>query len=71
MGMIFQSSIDKHGMCKEDSEKICATYCRKFQRGECIGMRYIQTQDGLWTDQRKYPFPLYKEECVLEETTND
>ncbi len=68
MGIIFQSDIDRNSICKEEPKRLCTTFCRKFMKRKCAGMKYIQTQDGLWTNQEKYPFPLYKEEHEKNES---
>lgn len=61
-GIIFDSQIKRSGMCKEEKENQCTSFCRKFLRSECAGMRYIRTADDRWIDQEEYPFPMYKEE---------
>lgn len=61
MGIIFQSDIERDGMCKEDPAQECTAFCSKFIKRECPGMRYIRTNPKLWTDQKKYPFSLYAE----------
>lgn len=61
MRIIFQSDIERDGMCKEEPNRECTAFCRKFIKRECPGMRYIRTNPNLWTDQKRYPFPLYAE----------
>ena len=68
MGTIFQSDIDRHGMCKEDSTRECTSFCSKFMKQECPGMRYIRIGSDLWTDQRRHPFSLYAELTNKEDT---
>jgi len=59
--VIWQSEIEREGMCKENPNNECNSFCRKFMRQECPGMRYIRTDANSWTDQKRYPFPLYAE----------
>jgi len=61
LGVIFQSDIDREGMCKKDPKKQCSTICREFLSRECPGVRYMRDLNNLWIDQEKYPFSLYAE----------
>lgn len=69
--IIWQSDIEREGMCKEEPTRECNSFCRKFIRRECPGMRYIRTGADLWTDQNRYPFPLYAEIATKPEGGGD
>jgi len=46
-------------MCKDEPDRECTSFCRKFLRSECPGMRYIKWDSTLWTDQERTPYALY------------
>ena len=57
--ILFPRDIKREGMCKDEPDRECTSFCHKFLRNECPGMRYIKWDSTLWTDQEKTPYDLY------------
>uniref|UniRef100_A0A6M3X621 Uncharacterized protein n=1 Tax=viral metagenome TaxID=1070528 RepID=A0A6M3X621_9ZZZZ len=63
--LIFDSDIEKYGMCLEDPEKECHDSCKKFMTRKCNGAVLIRQAGGKTWQSRGW-YKVRKEEGSME-----